>query len=121
MGQKIVDISLIAEEGKYLIENVRNQLGATRVATILCLPSGSSKQLINHQINNYKDFNPIIAFTKVDECQTFPRELCALAEKNVKIGFLTGSRTMLGSLALSEPDVLFSHLESYVINELDHE
>ena len=120
-GQKIVDISLIAEEGKYLIENVRNQLGATRVATILCLPSGSSKQLINHQINNYKDFNPITAFTKVDECQIFPRELCVLADKNVKIGFLTGSRTILGSLALSEPDVLFSHLESYINNELNHE
>ncbi len=120
-GQKIVDISLIAEEGRYLIENVRNQLGATRVATILCLPSGSSKELINYQINKYEDFNPIAAVTKVDECQIFPRELCVLADKNVKIGFLTGSKTILGSLALSEPDVLFSHLESYITSELNYE
>ena len=29
-GQKIVDISLGAEEGKYLIQNIRNQVGATK-------------------------------------------------------------------------------------------
>ena len=121
VGQKIVDISLIAEEGKNVIENVRDHLGAPKVATILCLPSGSSKELLTYQINKYKDFNPIIAFTKVDECRLFPRELCVLAEKNVKIGFLTGSRTILGSLALSEPEVLFSHLESYITDELNHE
>ena len=121
VGQKIVDISLIAEEGKHLIENVRDHLGATKVATIICLPSGSSKELLTYQINKYKDFNPIVAFTKVDECRLLPRELCVLAEKNVKIGFLTGSRTILGSLALSEPDVLFSHLESYITDELNHE
>ena len=120
-GQKIVDVSLIEEESKYLIKNVRDQIGATKVTTILCLPSGSSRQLLNGQINKYKDFKPIIAFTKADECQLFPRELCVLANKNVKMGFITGSKTILGSLALSEPDVLASHLDSYISEELSDE
>ena len=34
-GQKIVDTSLGAEESKYLIQNIRNQVGATKVTTIL--------------------------------------------------------------------------------------
>ena len=34
-----------------LIENVRDHLGATKVATIICLPSGSSKELLTYQIN----------------------------------------------------------------------
>ena len=120
-GQKIVDVSLIEEETKYLIKNVRDQIGATKVTTVLCLPSGSSRQLLNNQINKYKDFKPIIAFTKADECQLFPRELCVLANKNVKMGFITGSKTILGSLALSEPDVLASHLDSYITEELSDE
>ena len=37
-GQKIVDMSLIDEESKCFIQNVRDQLGATKVATVLCLP-----------------------------------------------------------------------------------
>ena len=120
-GQKIVDLSLIAEESKYLIQNVRDQLGATKVTTVLCLPTGSSRELLTSQISKYKDFKPIIAFTKVDECQLFPRELCVLANKHVKMGFITGSKTILGSLALSGPDVLASHLDSYITDEISDE
>ena len=120
-GQKIVDLSLIAEESKYLVQNVREQLGATKVTTVLCLPSGSSRQLLTSQINKYKDFQPIIAFTKVDECQLYARELCVLASKNVKVGFMTGSKTILSSLALTESNVLATHLDSYITDELNDE
>ena len=44
--------------------------------------------------------------------------LCVLADKHIKMGFITGSKTILGSLALSEPDVLASHLDSYIIDEI---
>jgi flagellar biosynthesis GTPase FlhF len=120
-GQKIVDVSLITEESKYLIQNVRDQLGATKVTTILCLPSGSSKQLLTSQISKYTDFKPIIAFTKIDECQLFARELCVLASKHVKMGLITGSKTILGSVALSVPDVLARHLESYINDGFSNE
>jgi flagellar biosynthesis GTPase FlhF len=120
-GQKIVDLSLIAEESKYLVQNVREQLGATKVTTVLCLPSGSSKQLLTSQINKYRDFQPIIAFTKVDECQLYARELCVLASKNVKVGFMTGSKTILSSLALSDSNVLATHLDKYITEELNDE
>ena len=120
-GQKIVDVSLITEESKYLIQNVRDQLGATKVTTILCLPSGSSKQLLTSQISKYMDFMPLIAFTKIDECQLFARELCVLASKHVKMGLITGSKTILGSVALSAPDVLARHLESYITDGFSDE
>ena len=120
-GQKIVDLSLIAEESKYCVQNVREQLGATKVTTVLCLPSGSSRQLLNSQINTFKDFQPIIAFTKVDECQLYARELCVLANKNVKLGFMTGSKTILSSLALTESNVLATHLDTYITDELNDE
>ncbi len=120
-GQKIVDLSLIAEESKYLVQNVREQLGATKVTTVLCCPSGSSRQLLTSQINMYKDFQPIIAFTKVDECQLYARELCVLASKNVRVGFMTGSRTILSSLALSESNVLATHLDKYITEEINDE
>jgi flagellar biosynthesis GTPase FlhF len=120
-GQKIVDVSLMTEESKYLIQNVRDRLGATKVTTVLCLPSGSSKQLLNSQISKYINFKPIIAFTKIDECQLFARELCVLASKHVKMGLITGSKTILGSVALSVPDVLARHLESYITDGFSDE
>ena len=37
------------------------------------------------------------------------------------MGFITGSKTILGSLALSEPDVLASHLDGYITEDLNDE
>ena len=120
-GQMIVDLSSITEENKHFIQSVKNKIGATKVATILCLPASGSKQFIEDQINFYRALKPVIAFTKADECKLYPRELCILAEKDIKMGFITGSRTILGSLAASEPEVLASHLESYLNNEFINE
>ena len=92
---------------------MRNEIGATKVTTILCLPGSANKQLISNQLAAYKDLNPLIAFTKLDESEIFPRELSLIAEKNIKIGFITGSRSILGSLALAKPEVLSKYLSNY--------
>ncbi len=120
-GKRIVDLSSIAEESKYFIKDVKDKIGATKVATILCLPTGANKQFIEDQIATYMNLNPIIAFSKADECKLYPRELSVLANKNVKVGFITGSKTILSSLAVTEPEVLASHLESYLIDEVNYE
>ena len=120
-GQMIVDLSSIAEENKHFIQSEKNKVGATKVAVILCLPASGSKQFIEDQIDFYRDLKPVIAFTKADECKLYPRELCVLAHKDIKMSFITGSRTILGSLAASEPEVLASHLESYLNNGFENE
>jgi flagellar biosynthesis GTPase FlhF len=111
-GQKIIDVSLTDGYAKSLISSVRNKIGATKVTTILCLPGGANKQLLINQLESYKNLNPLIAFTKLDECELFPRELSVIAEKSMKIGFITGSRSILGSLALAKPQVLSKYLSN---------
>ena len=44
-----------------------------------------------------------------------------LANKNVKLGFMTGSKTILSSLALTESNVLATHLDTYITDELNDE
>ncbi len=114
-GQKIIDVSSIEVHAKHLISSARNEIGATKVTTVLCLPGSSNKQLIKNQLETYKDLNPLIAFTKLDESEIFPRELSLIAEHNVKIGFITGSRSILGSLALASPEVLSKYLSNYCL------
>ena len=119
--QKIVDMGSVSEENKNFIQNIRNKIGATKVATILCLPTGGSKQFIESQINIYGELKPLVAFTKADECKLYPRELCVLSDRHIKMGFITGSKTILGSLAISDPDVLSNHLESYLSSGFENE
>ncbi len=113
--QKIIDVSSVEAHAKHLISAVRNEIGATKVTTILCLHGGSNKQLISNQLESYKDLNPLVAFTKLDESEIFPRELSLIAERDVKIGFITGSRSILGSLALAKPEVLSKYLSNYCL------
>tara|TARA_X000001036_G_scaffold365334_1_gene349787 strand:+ start:1484 stop:2635 length:1152 start_codon:yes stop_codon:yes gene_type:complete len=114
-SQKIIDVSSGEVHAKHLISAVRNEIGATKVTTVLCLPGSSNKQLIKNQLATYKDLNPLIAFTKLDESEIFPRELSLIAEQNIKIGFITGSRSILGSLALASPEVLSKYLSNYCL------
>ena len=44
-----------------------------------------------------------------------------LASKNVKVGFMTGSKTILSSLAFAESNVLATHLDTYITDELNDE
>ena len=117
----IVDMSSVSEENKNFIQSIRNKIGATKVATILCLPTGGSKQFIESQVNIYGKLKPLVAFTKADECKLYPRELCVLSDRHIKMGFITGSKTILGSLAVSDPDVLSNHLESYLSSGFENE
>ena len=77
----IVDLSSISKEINILFRSIKNKIGATKVATILCLPTSGSKQFIENQIDFYGELKPLIAFTKADECKLYPRELCILADK----------------------------------------
>ena len=47
--------------------------------------------------------------------------MCVLASKHVKMGLIPGSKTILGSVALSVPDVLARHLESYITDGFSDE
>jgi len=111
-NQKIIDVSAVEGQAKHLISSVRNEIGATKVTTVLCVPGGANKQLLLNQLEAYRELNPLIAFTKLDECEIFPRELSLVAEQNIKIGFITGSRSILGSLALAKPEVLSKYLSN---------
>ena len=53
--------------------------------------------------------------------QLYAREMCVFASKNVKVGFMTGSKTILSSLALADSNVLATHLDTYITDEFTDE
>ena len=74
-------------------------------------PGGSSNRLIEALKNSCEDIEPIIALSKLDECEIGPEEFSKLAELNSKIGIITGTNDIVNSLALSSENVLTQYLK----------
>ena len=89
----------------------RKIYGSKNVCVILAVPGGSSNRLIEALKNSCEDIEPIIALSKLDECEIGPEEFSKLAELNSKIGIITGTNDIVNSLALSSENVLTQYLK----------
>ena len=71
--------------------------------------------MINSMMNFYKNSFPTIALTKLDESHISAEELSIFAELNCKIGILSGSRSIIGSIAFAKSEVLAQYMKDITI------
>ena len=111
----IVDVS---QESRNIIgypEYLKELCSNEKFVNILAIQSGNNKNSIKSQVNFYKDSNPIIGLTKLDEAYIGPEELSILGEIKCKIGILSGSRSIVGSLAFAKKEVLAQYMKDMSI------
>jgi len=109
-NRMIVDISAAPEQAVDAITACCRDLGAGKVAVVQALPGGSSATLISHQCAHYFGLDPMIALTKLDECEAMPAELSALAMDGSGIGLLTGTKSIVGGIAIATSQILTQYL-----------
>ena len=80
-------------------------------SNLLTLPASSNKNMINSMINFYKNSFPTIALTKLDESHIGAEELSIFGELNCKIGILSGSRSIMSSIAFAKSEVLAQYMK----------
>ena len=107
----IIDVSLDLSHSMESIKAARKIYGSKNVCIILAVPGGSSNRLIETLSKACEDIEPIIALSKLDECEIGPEEFSKLAELNSKIGIITGTNDIVNSLALSSENVLTQYLK----------
>ena len=82
-------------------------------SNLLTIPASTNKNMINSMMNFYKNSFPTIALTKLDESHISAEELSIFAELNCKIGILSGSRSIIGSIAFAKSEVLATIYERH--------
>ena len=111
----IIDVSQehknITGYKEYLKELSTNE----KFVNILAIQAGNNKNSIKSQVDLYRDSNPIVGLTKLDESYIGPEELSILGELNCKIGILSGSRSIIGSLAFAKKEVLAQYMKDMSI------
>ena len=109
-NRMIVDVSATPEQAVDAITACCRDLGAGKVAVVQALPGGSSATMISHQCAHYSGLDPMIALTKLDECEAMPPELSALAMDGSGIGLLTGTKSIVGGIAIATSQILTQYL-----------
>jgi len=107
----IVDVSAPPEQAVDAIGACCREFGAGKVAVVQALPGGSSATMISHQCALYHGLDPMIALTKLDECEAMPPELSALVTHGTGIGLLTGTKSIVGGIAIATSQILTQYLK----------
>ena len=110
-NRMIVDVNASPEDAITAIREVMQRLGNGKVTVIQAIPGGSSSTMIGHQCKLYRKLNPMIALTKLDECEAMPAELSALALEGSGVGLLTGTKSIVGGIAIATMPILAQYLQ----------
>lgn len=113
----ITDICINPHEIPAVLDTLEKKLGSENMTVLIALPGGASARLIRQQCALYQSFNPVIALTRLDECETGPEEFSVLAEMGMKIGVFTGTRGLVDSIIFASMPALAQYLEDYCTEE----
>jgi flagellar biosynthesis protein FlhF len=109
--QFILDISTEATKTVELLRQA-NEFFVPRELTIIQTLAGNyNSQMITHQSSLYDSLEPVIALTKLDECELSPVELSALISSRAQIALLTGTRSIVGAIAIASEAILSQYLK----------
>lgn len=86
-----------------------------KCSNLIALPASTNKNMIESIIRFYRDTFPVIGLTKLDEANINAEELSILGELNCKIGILSGSRSIIGSIAFAKREVLAQYMKDMSI------
>jgi len=109
-NRMIVDIDASPEDAIEAIAAVTSLLGTGKVTVVQAIPGGSSATMITHQCGVFQRVNPMIALTKLDECEAMPAELSELALEGSGVGLLTGTKSIVGGIAIATMPILAQYL-----------
>lgn len=109
--QFILDISADTAKTIKELEDVIEIFSPTEMKIIQTLPGNYNKQMITHQTSIFDRLEPLVALTKLDECELSPVELSTLVSAKVQIALLTGTRSIVGAIAIASEAILSQYLK----------
>ncbi|WP_439138089.1 hypothetical protein [Roseicyclus sp.] len=102
----IIDTNIETETMQPMLHALRAAFGHDGVSVIIALPLGSSLGRIKTELGKYRDFNPSIALTKLDECELTPQEASQIAEAGAQIAWLSGTRALTETIAPASHEMM---------------
>ena len=107
----IVDVSrefIMNEDFMNFLEDYSEKINYSLILTI---QANANRRTISDQMDLFRNLQPIIALTKLDESYVGSEELSIFAEINSKIGLLSSSKNIIDALAFAKDEILAQYMK----------
>jgi len=107
----VIDVASDSADAVEKVHSIQSHLGTSEVGTLLAIPGSTSHSMISTTIKRFHTIHPLVALTKLDECETKPAEFSALAENNTKIALLSGTKSVIDPAVFASENILLQYLQ----------
>ena len=107
----VIDVASDSADAVEKVHSIQSHLGASEVGTLLAIPGSTSHSMISTTIKRFHTIHPLVALTKLDECETKPAEFSALAENSTKIALLSGTKSVIDPAVFASENILLQYLQ----------
>ena len=111
----IIDVSQENNNSEQYHEYINKITLDNKCSNVIALQASTNRNMIKSIIKSYKNSFPTIALTKLDEANIGSEELSILGELCCKVGILSGSKSIIGSLAFAKSEVLAQYMKDITI------
>ena len=111
----IIDVSQENNNSEQFHEYINKLTLDKKCSNVIALQASTNRNMIKSIIKSYENSFPIIALTKLDESNIGSEELSILGELSCKVGILSGSKSIIGSLAFAKREVLAQYMKDISI------
>ncbi|MGA1274643.1 MAG: hypothetical protein ACO3XL_02080 [Gemmobacter sp.] len=81
---------------------------------LLAVPAGTTAGMLERQMSRPECAGATVALTKLDECDVAAAELSGLAAHDLRIGWLSGTRALVGNLSPATGQVMRDYVAGYI-------
>ena len=106
----VVDIDLPVIQASKKLAEIITGVGKQNIGIILTVPASTSANMIEKTIGETKSLAPMVALTKLDECDLSAAEFSSFATVNAKIGLFSASRSIVDAPLFATEGVLMQYL-----------
>ena len=107
----IIDVSQEHNNSEQFHEYMNKLTLDKKCSNVIALQASTNRNMIKSIMKSYENSFPTIALTKLDEANIGSEELSILGELSCKVGILSGSKSIIGSLAFAKREVLAQYMK----------
>ena len=111
-----VDVTAMPDEASQKIAEINAHVGAKDIGIIATIPGSTSRAMIELTMQRFADLAPMIALTKLDECETTASEFSAYVEQAARISILSGTKSVIGASIFASENILLQYLKENFSN-----